>query len=148
VYGTILSPRPIKDYRDDAGLYVSCDQKLSNESGGPEDMQGLGGFFRYGYAHARTNDITHFYSFGIQYQGLFDGRDDDVLGLGYANGIFSDRADSTYTEDYESATELYYSTQVTKWMTLSPSVQYVTNPGGDSSVSDAVILGLRALVTF
>ncbi|MDH4201947.1 MAG: carbohydrate porin [Phycisphaerae bacterium] len=137
-----------KDYRDDAGLYVSCDQKLSNESNDPEDMQGLGGFFRYGYAHARTNDITHFYSFGIQYQGLLDGRDDDVLGLGYANGIFSDRADSTYTEDYESATELYYSAQVTKWMTLSPSVQYVTNPGGDSSVSDAVILGLRALVTF
>jgi carbohydrate-selective porin OprB len=33
-------------------------------------------------------------------------------------------------------------------MTLSPSVQYVTNPGGDSSASDAVVMGLRALITF
>jgi carbohydrate-selective porin OprB len=33
-------------------------------------------------------------------------------------------------------------------MNLSPSVQYVTNPGGDEDVSDAVIVGVRALVTF
>jgi porin len=137
-----------KDYRDDAGLYVSCDQKLVNESDDSTDTQGLGGFFRYGYAAGRTNDIADFYSLGLQYQGLFEGRDDDVLAVGYAHGVFSNRADSTYTEDYESATELYYSVQVTQWMTLSPSVQYVTNPGGDSSVKDAVVVGLRALITF
>jgi porin len=137
-----------RDYRDDAGVYVSCDQKLVNESDDPADMQGLGSFLRYGYAPSRANDITNFYSFGMQYQGLFEGRDDDVLAIGYAQGAFSDRADSTYTEDYESVTEMYYSAQVTPWMALNPSVQYVTNPGGDSSVTDAVVLGLRALITF
>ena len=137
-----------KEYRDDMGVYVSCDQKLINENTDLEDTQGLGAFFRYGYAPERANDITDFYSFGLQYQGIFEGRDDDVLGLGYAHGSFSDRADITYTEDYESVTEVYYNAQITPWMSISPSVQYVTNPGGDSSISDAVVAGVRALVTF
>ena len=137
-----------KEYRDDMGLYLSFDQKLTNESGNPEDDQGLGSFFRYGYAPSRANDISCFYSFGVQYQGLFEGRDDDVLGLGYAHGSFSDRADTTYTTDYESVTELYYSAPVTGWMTLSPSLQYVTNPGGNGDVSDALVFGLRAQIAF
>jgi len=137
-----------KEYRDDAGFYLSCDQLLARENNDSEDTQGLGAFFRYGYAPGKTNDLTNFYSFGVQYQGLFAGRDEDVLGLGYAHGCFSDRAEVTYTEDYESAAELYYSAQVTPWMNLSPSLQYITNPGGDSSISDAVVLGMRALVTF
>lgn len=134
--------------RDDHGFYVSCDQMLAKENNTADDTQGLGGFFRYGWAPEDKNDLAHFYSFGVQYQGLFDGRDDDVLGLGYANGIFSDKASDTYPEDYESVFEAYYSAQITRWMTLSPSVQYVTNPGGAGSVSDAVVLGLRALITF
>ena len=152
--GAWYDPQPkahsdgLKNYRDDAGVYVSCDQKLANENDDPADTQGLGGFFRYGYAPGRTNDITDFYSLGLQYQGLFEGRDDDVLAIGYAHGVFSDRADSTYTEDYESVTELYYNARVTQWMAFSPSVQYVTNPGGDNSVRDAVVVGVRTLITF
>lgn len=136
-----------KEYRDDTGLYVSCDQKLTNENDHPDDTQGLGSFFRYGYAPSRTNDMSCFYSLGVQYQGLFEGRDDDVLAIGYAHGTFSDKADSTYPEDYESVTELYYSAVVTRWMTVSPSVQYVANPGGDGA-DDAVILGIRAQIAF
>jgi len=137
-----------KEYRDDTGLYISCDQEFIKENDIPEDKQGLGGFFRYGYAPSKTNDLTNYYSFGAQYQGLIDGRDDDVLGLAYAHGDFSDKADATYTEDYESAAELYYSAQITPWMTLSPSVQYITNPGGNEDVSDAVVCGVRALIVF
>ena len=134
--------------RDDHGFYVSCDQMLAKENDFADDTQGLGGFFRYGWAPEDKNDLSQFYSFGMQYQGLFDERDDDVLAIGYANGIFSDKANATYTDDYESVVEAYYSAKVTGWMTLSPSVQYITNPGGDSSVSDAVVVGLRALITF
>ncbi len=137
-----------KLYRDDNGFYISCDQMLTKENNDPEDTQGLGAFARYGYAPSKTNDLTNFYSFGVQYQGLFDGRDDDVLGLGYAHGCFSDKADITYTEDYESVAELYYSAQITPWMAISPSVQYVANTGGNEDVSDAVVCGVRAQITF
>ncbi len=144
-------PKPdwsTKQYRDDNGFYISCDQMLAKENSDSEDIQGLGAFARYGYAPSKTNDLTNFYSFGVQYQGLFDGRDDDVLGLGYAHGCFSDKANITYTEDYESVAELYYSAQITPWMAISPSVQYVGNPGGNEDVSDAVVCGVRALITF
>ncbi|GAI02413.1 unnamed protein product, partial [marine sediment metagenome] len=137
-----------KSYRDDVGFYISCDQMLAKENADPEDSQGLGAFFRFGYASSKRNDITNFWSIGFQYQGLIEDRDGDVLGLGFAQGIFSNSADTTYTDDYENALELYYNARVTPWMSLSPSIQYIANLGGSKTASDAVVLGLRAQITF
>jgi len=137
-----------KSYRDDVGFYLSCGQMLTRENADREDSQGLGAFFRYGYANSKKNDIADFWSLGLQYQGLIEGRDDDVLGIGFAQGVFSDKASSTYTDDYESVFELYYSAQVTPWLSISPSVQYVANPGGSGTAGDAVVLGLRAKFSF
>ena len=137
-----------KNYRDDTGLYLSCDQMLAKENSDPEDSQGLGTFFRYGYAHSRTNDISNFWSIGFQYEGLFEGRNEDVMGLGFAQGFFSDQASTTYTEDYETAMELYYSAAVTPWLNISPSIQFIRNPGGNNATGDAVVMGVRALMTF
>jgi len=137
-----------KNYRDDVGVYTSCDQMLYKENAHAEDSQGLGVFFRYGYADDKRNDITNFWSVGFQYQGLIEGRDDDVLALGFAKGVFSDKVSTTYTDDYESAFELYYSAAVSPWFHISPNIQYVTNPGGDKTIDDAVVLGLRVRVIF
>lgn len=137
-----------KSHRDDVGFYVTCDQMLTRENTDLDDTQGLGVFFRYGNADGSRNDITDFWSFGFQYQGLFEGRDDDVLGVGFAHGTFSDESSITYTNDYESAFEVYYNVQVAPWMAVSPDFQYVTNPGGDSSIGDAVVFGLRLQLTF
>lgn len=143
-------PKGSNNKRDDVGVYTSCDWMLHKENADPEDSQGLGGFFRYGYAPGRKNDITNFFSLGLQYQGLFDGRDDDVFGLAYARGVFADRAASDYPADYESVLEAYYNAQITPWFVFGPSIQYVTNPtGGEGSTSkDAVVFGLRAQITF
>ena len=137
-----------RNYRDDAGFYLSCDQMLTKENTDLEDSQGLGTFFRYGYANGRKNDITEFWSAGFQYQGLVEGRDEDVLGAGFAWGIFSNRASATYTADYENALELYYNARVAPWVSISPSIQHITNPGGDKTVGDAIVLGLRAQMMF
>jgi porin len=134
--------------RDDTGLYISCDQMLTKENADPDDGQGLGAFLRYGCANGNRNDISAFWSFGFSYQGLFDGRDEDVLGVGFAHGTFSDSADMTYREDYEAVVEMYYNACIIPQLYISPSVQYVTNPGGDKTVSDAVILGVRAQLIF
>ena len=137
-----------KSYRDDVGFYLSCDQMLVKENVDTEDNQGLGTFFRYGYANSKKNDIADFWSAGFQYQGLLEGRDDDVLGVGFAQGIFSDKASTTYTNDYENALEVYYSAQISPWLIVSPNIQYITNPGGVDGVSDAVVLGVRVLMIF
>ena len=138
----------VSETRDDVGFYVCCDQVLTKENSDPEDSQGFGAFFRYGYAPSKRNDITNFWSFGFQYQGLIDGRDDDVLGVGFAQGIFSDSADTTYTDDYENAVELYYNAQVASWLNISPSVQYIANPGDNKAASDAVVVGVRVQMIF
>ena len=46
-----------KNYRDDVGFYICCDQVLAKENSDHEDSQGLGAFFRYGYAPSKRNDI-------------------------------------------------------------------------------------------
>ncbi len=137
-----------KNYRDDTGVYLSFDQMVSKENSNPEDGQGLGVFFRYGYASSKRNDVTNFVSAGLQYQGLFEGRDDDVLGFGFAHGSMSDSADTTYTDDHEYAAELYYNAQITDCVSVSPLIQYIANPGAVDGVSDAVILGIRTQITF
>jgi len=136
-----------KTYRDDLGFYISCDQMLAKENNDPEDNQGLGVFVRYGYANSKKNDITNFFSAGLQYQGLLGGRNDDVLGVGFAQGFFSNSAAMTYPEDYESVLEVYYGAQISPWLNIAPSIQYITNPGGGAA-SDAVLLGMRAQMTF
>ena len=133
----------VKNYRDDIGAYLSFDQMLCKENSDPEDSQGTGAFFRYGYANSERNDISGFWSFGLQTTGLVDGRDGDVLGVGYANGIFSNNASATYTDDNEDVLEVYYNAQVTPWLNVSPMVQYVADPGGNDTAKDATIFGLR-----
>ncbi|MDD5064038.1 MAG: carbohydrate porin [Phycisphaerae bacterium] len=134
--------------RDDVGFYATCDQMLIRENDDPQDSQGLGTFFRYGHADSKRNDIVDFWSFGFQYQGIFDGRDDDTLGLGFAQGFFSNYASTTYTDDYESALELYYNARITPWLNISPSIQYIANPGGNKAADNAVVLGVRAQMIF
>jgi porin len=133
-----------KTRRDDTGFYITCDQVLYRENG--HDSQGLGIFGRYGWADSKVNELTDFWSAGLQYQGLFPQRDDDVLGLGFAHGTFSDEAG--FTEDYESAFELYYSAQLAPWLILGPDIQYVVNPGGNKTVDDALVVGVRLQIVF
>ncbi|MHC4539847.1 MAG: carbohydrate porin, partial [Planctomycetota bacterium] len=49
---------------------------------------------------------------------------------------------------HESVVEVYYNAQISPWMAVSPSVQYVTNPGGDTANHDAVVVGLRSQMAF
>ncbi len=141
-----------KNRHDDRGLYLSCGQMVYKENNNPDDTQGLGLFGRYGYADSNLNEITNFWSVGFQYEGLIEGRNADVLGFGFAQGFLSNSKGSNggvgYSDDYESVCELYYNTKVTPWLEISPSLQYVVNPGGAGTAGDALILGARAFMVF
>ncbi|HOM61171.1 MAG TPA: carbohydrate porin [Anaerohalosphaeraceae bacterium] len=145
-------PKPSLDesrfYRDDTGCYLSFDQMLTRESSDPADTQGLGAFFRYGYANGRCNAVTNFFSGGIQYEGLLEGRPADVLGIGYAHGALTDRSASPFTKDFESVLEVYYSLKAAGWLFITPSLQYAANPGGTGDSNDALVFGVRTLLTF
>ncbi len=130
----------------DVGIYVSADQVVCKENSNPDDTQGIGVFARYGYANSDLNAVTNFWSVGAQYQGLFDGRDDDILGVGFGYGEFSNR-DTALLDDNEAVTEVYYNAVVTDWLSISPSLQYLKHPGG-AETSDAVVLAVRAQMSF
>ncbi|MFW5840580.1 MAG: carbohydrate porin, partial [Planctomycetota bacterium] len=132
--------------RDDIGFYISADQMVYKERADNADTQGLGLFARYGWADSDVNEIRCFWSFGAQYQGLLPGRDDDVVAFGLAQGRLSPEAG--FSASHETSMEMYYQAWITPWLHVAPSVQYILNPGGDSSVGDAVVLGFRLGVVF
>ncbi|PKL50379.1 MAG: hypothetical protein CVV39_01610 [Planctomycetes bacterium HGW-Planctomycetes-1] len=134
-----------KLYRDDKGFYLSFDQVLFKENA--DDEQGLGAFFRYGYAPSKTNDLTNFVSAGVQYQGLFAGRDEDVLGFGFAKGFMSDKAKVTYTEDAETVYEVYYNAQIMPNVNITPSLQYIMHPGAVNT-DNATVMAVRVHLAF
>ena len=144
----VTSEEEARTYRDDIGVYVTCDQMVLKEAADESCDQGLGLFGRYGYAPARTNDLTQFWSFGAQYKGLFDGRDEDVMGLAFGQGFFSDKARGSFSSDYESVAELYYNLQLTPYANLTPSIQYIANPSGEAGTKDATVFAVRAQLTF
>ncbi|GAI51633.1 unnamed protein product [marine sediment metagenome] len=56
--------------------------------------------------------------------------------------------DAGHTAYGESVIETYYSCQITPWMHLTPSVQYVWYPGAERTNKDAVIVSLRLQFSF
>ena len=132
--------------RDDVGFYISVDQMVLRENADEEDSQGLGLFARYGTADNDVNEIRCFWSVGAQYQGALPTRDDDMLGLGVAQGRMSHSAD--FTSSRETAYEVYYNAQLAPWLSLTSSVQYILNPGGERDVDDAVLAGVRLQMSF
>lgn len=106
------------------------------------DGQGIIPFLRHGYTGSEKNDITDFWSFGLQCKDLFEGRDGDVLGLDYTNAVFSNNASATYTDNNEDVIEIYYNTHITPRLNVSPMVQYVDDPGGNDAAKDVTVFGL------
>ncbi len=129
--------------RDDVGFYVSFDQAVFREN--DKDDQGVGLFFRYGFAPGESNQVENFWSVGGQYKGIVPRRDEDVLGFGVAQGILS--GDLGYYRNVrpgrETLLELYYNIKIARGLYLSPDVQCILDPGGRNTGRDCTIVGLR-----
>ncbi|MDP6636870.1 MAG: carbohydrate porin [Phycisphaerae bacterium] len=134
-----------RSLRDKIGTYLSFDQILWKENSDTEDSQGLGAFFRYGLSDSDVGDPRTFYSAGVQYRGLIPTRNDDVLGVGWATGVRSRQSGATGDE---SVIEAYYNIRIAPWLNITPSVQYISNPGGSASTDNAAVLGLRMQISF
>lgn len=126
----------------DVGLYLAFDQVVAPEG----DAQGLGVFGRIGIVEGDAYPIHGFWSVGTQWQGMIPGRDEDVLALGLAHGRLSRVAG--FQADHESVAELHGRIQLTPWLSLTPSLQYVLNPGGSREAEDPLVGGVRTQVAF
>ena len=148
-WGTGLEGRAVPDYEHgDWGFYLSFDQMLYREQ--PEDMQGLGWFCRYGFRRGTVNRLGHFWSTGLQYLGPICTRDKDRVGIAMYQAIGSEEYRRAIDPQFyaETGYELYYSIQATPWLTITPDLQIITDPGGNVDRDTAVVMGIRARMTF
>jgi porin len=96
-------------------------------------------------AQERIKTLSWFASAGASYRGLVPGRDRDTAAFAlYFGGFSRDLPGQTY----ELVLEWTYAIAVTRWLTIQPDVQYVINPGGRSSVGNAVVAGAQLAVEF
>ena len=121
---------PIDGKKDKGwGIGISADQQIT-------EMIGL--FGRFGWNNDDVYVVQWEASGGVNLKGLIPGRDEDNLGLGFAALGPGDRYDQN---DPEYHLELYYRIAVTENLAFSPDLQYVWNPGGDSS-NDGIFAGM------
>ena len=75
---------------------------------------------------------------GLVAKGLVRGRNEDVLGAGVAQVMFSDLLPD---QTRETAIELFYKARLSPWAVIQPDLQYIAKPSGNGR--DALIFGLR-----
>ena len=116
--------------------------------------QGLGWFGRTGFAPADRNFINFYFDTGLSYKGLIPGRDDDTLGIGWGYAQLSNGARASLKDEgsnpagAEMVVELTYQARLCPSLVIQPDLQYIINPGGTTDLNNALVIGMRAAVTF
>jgi porin len=127
------------------GFFLLGEQMVYRAGGAGSD-QGLSIFGAFIYApQQRINPLPHFASAGASYRGLVPGRYKDTAGFALYYGGFSCHLPG---QTYELVLEWTYAIAVARWLTVQPDLQYVINPGGRSSVGNAVVVGAQLAVEF
>jgi len=137
------------------GVGFSIDQQVS---------QHFTLFSRYGYSLDGKVKFDWAFTLGGQLGGASWGRATDRVGLafGWLNPSSDFKAaaptldaDTDGKPDFgftpnsaENQAELFYAWQINNNFQLTPSVQWVGQPGGNSSADDILVLGLRAKAAF
>ncbi len=116
--------------------------------------QGLGWFGRIAFTKEDRNFLNFYFDTGLNYKGLIPGRDDDTIGLAFAYAQLGRASRCSLIEEgsvgvgSEMILELTYQCQVTPWFSVQPDLQYIIDPGGTRDFNNALVLGVRAAVTF
>ena len=105
--------------------------------------------------------LTDFYAeVGLNYRALIPGRAQDFLGVGFTYTSLSDDARRLVREvplsssppapspDYESIFEFTYQANLAPWLSVQPDLQYIVHPGGSPRYGNALVTGVRTVITF
>lgn len=142
-----------RTYGQNYGGYFALEHAAGAKAGEPG---AVALHVRTGVAPADRNALGWVIDAGARWQGPLPGRPQDHLALGFAHAQHSDgyrraarEADPTSpAPDFEQVIELAYCAQITEQFTLQPDLQYIRHPGGSRANDDALVLLVRARVTF
>jgi porin len=132
------------------GLYVLGERLISK---GPRGEGGFSIFARAGTAADEVNRVSVYLGGGAVYSGPLPGREQDVVGLGVAharNGTPFLRATAALgfpRERAEAAVEFSYRIHVSDLFQFQPVAQWVVNPDMNPNVDNALVLGVRGMLT-
>lgn len=146
-------------------LYGIADQMLWKKPGTKD--QGLAGFLLMMGGPGSDNLSNLFVEGGINWKGMFPGRDNDTFGLGvaylgispaarqFSQDVVAFTGKGTAYSSNETVLEATYAYQIAPWWTMQPDLQYVINPGANvpsvfttKALKNAFVAGVRATVTF
>jgi porin len=99
-------------------------------------------FGRYGYSNGGAALLKHLFMGGVVYNGAFGWAQDTV---GLALGVGKPSAAGL---DTQFTAELYSRMQITKRLSVTPSIQFIANPSSNPEHDTLAVLGLRARVTW
>jgi porin len=142
-YATLSNPG--RQQTGNYGFYVLGEQMVYREAGAGS-AQGLSLFGALTYApQERINTLPWFASAAASYRGLVPGRARDTAAFAlYYGGFSRDLPGQTY----ELVLEWTYAIAVGRGLIVQPDVQYVINPGGRSSVGNALVVGAQLALEF
>jgi porin len=130
------------------GVYALVDVKVADLGAARIDAS-----LRAGAADARFNAIDEFVAATVVARHPFASRPDDAIGFAVAYGRTGDLYRQVQaiagvpSASAETSYELTYHAPLTAWLALTPTVQFVDNPGADLSLRDAWVVGLRVEFT-
>jgi porin len=135
------------------GFYWIGQQMAWRERAGADE--GITLWYSFVYApQAELAQFPFFTGAGGGWQGALPSRPQDWVLFGSYFGSVS-RDFATAQEDsglgdptYEWVLEWDYRAQVTPWLYVMPSIQYVIRPGGTGAIPNALVLGAELGVTF
>jgi len=140
LYGWVQSydhPKLTGDgYEKGWGIGLSLDQKVTDD---------VGLFARLGYQNEDVYEMPWFWSTGVQMTALLPGREADVFGLGISGIKANSDTPNTGTEIH---LETYYRVRVSKYFFISPDLQYVMNPLGNTDATAIFAAMLRGTFRF
>ncbi|GHB21565.1 carbohydrate porin [Salinicola rhizosphaerae] len=143
------------------GLYYVVRQQVTTRGGSAD--RGLTLFSMGDTNNGDTAGIDRYLSIGATYQGPFDARPQDDAGIGlaylhvnddvndsvdYANATPAGSLSPLPRQGHEYDAEVYYSVNLTNYLTLRPNLQYVVNPSAVDSVDNAWVLGTTVKASF
>jgi carbohydrate-selective porin OprB len=133
---------PEDEPASNAGFGLSFDQQITGS---------LSLFCRYGIQDQSVSQLKGAWSAGFQWEGPIGGRPSDLLGFAYGSAMNGDSHIEANPENRwndESHGEMYYRIAAGDHITLTPDIQWMRNPGGESSPDDLLALGLRMHLAF
>ncbi|MBD3669915.1 MAG: carbohydrate porin [Gammaproteobacteria bacterium] len=124
------------------GFYAFTEKQFTREAA--DARQGWMGFVRLGIADPVLNVIGSYVGLGVNYYGAFSDNSEDQFGIGMAKAnVAGPYRTATGSDASETAFEISYRKKINSYLTVTPDLQYIVNPGADPANIDATVISVR-----